>query len=43
MIGQGDRLSGQITRFTLGQVVLDAVKAEKIPNKVTFECTECTK
>ena len=39
-IEQGDKVFGRITRFTLAALTVDAMKSDKIANKVTFECVE---
>ena len=35
-IGQGDKIKAKISRFTLAQLTVDAMKCTEIPSKVTF-------
>ena len=37
-IDQGEKLYGRISRFTLAELTLEAMKSSEIPSKVTFEC-----
>lgn len=36
---QGDKLNRRISRYSLAHVVLQTIKVDKLPKKVTFECT----
>lgn len=37
-LDQGDKISGQISRCTLGLLVRDLVQEKGVANRITFEC-----
>ncbi|KAL4453351.1 hypothetical protein ABPG74_017558 [Tetrahymena malaccensis] len=37
-IEQGDRSSGRITRATVARIIVEALQAQNLPKKLTFEC-----